>query len=101
MTPELANIFGFGNPWDIAIIAGVVVLLFGGAKVAGFGKNLGEGMKEFKRAVREGQEDQPDAVSTSLPQPPAKQVTAQPENIAAPAEPVGAAPAAQTTQKEQ
>ena len=88
MTPELANIFGFGNPWDIAIIAGVVVLLFGGAKVAGFGKNLGEGMKEFKKAVREGQDDQP--------APPA-----QPENADKPAEPVGAAPAAQAAQKEQ
>ena len=39
--------------WDIAIIAGVVILLFGGSKLAGLGKSLGEGIKEFKKATRE------------------------------------------------
>ena len=33
------------------IIAGVVVLLFGGSKIAGFGKSLGDGIKEFKKAT--------------------------------------------------
>ncbi len=45
--------FGFGGPWDIAIVAGVVMLLFGGSKLAGFGKNLGEGIKEFKNATKD------------------------------------------------
>lgn len=40
-----------GNPVEWAIIAGVVVLLFGGSKIAGFGKSLGEGIKEFKKAT--------------------------------------------------
>jgi sec-independent protein translocase protein TatA len=40
-----------GNPVEWAIIAGVVVLLFGGSKLAGFGKSLGEGIKEFKKAT--------------------------------------------------
>ena len=93
MTPISANIFGFGNPWDIAIIAGVVVLLFGGAKVAGFGKNLGEGMKEFKKAMKEGQEDEP-----AMPAAPAAAPRVAEEK---PAEPVAAAPAAQNSQKEQ
>ena len=43
--------FGFGNPVEIAIVAGVVLLLFGGSKLAGFGKSLGEGIKEFKKAT--------------------------------------------------
>ncbi len=47
----LANIFGFGNPVELAIIAGVVVLLFGGSKLAGFGKSAGEALKEFKKAT--------------------------------------------------
>ena len=42
--------FGFGGPQDIVIIGGVVLLLFGGSKLAGFGKSLGEGIKEFKKA---------------------------------------------------
>lgn len=43
--------FGIGNPVEIAIVAGVVLLLFGGSKLAGFGKSLGEGIKEFKKAT--------------------------------------------------
>ena len=53
-------LFGFGNPVEIAIIAGVVLLLFGGSKLAGFGKNLGEGIKEFKKATHD-EEDTPAA----------------------------------------
>jgi sec-independent protein translocase protein TatA len=63
----LANIFGFGNPMDVAIIAGVVVLLFGGSKIPGLFKSLGEGMKEFKKATREITED--DTATKSSAQP--------------------------------
>lgn len=45
--------FGFGGPQDLVIIAVVVLLLFGGSKLAGFGKSLGEGIKEFKKATTE------------------------------------------------
>lgn len=45
--------FGFGSPVEIGMIVGVVVLLFGGSKLAGFGKSLGEGIKEFKKATTE------------------------------------------------
>jgi sec-independent protein translocase protein TatA len=48
--------FGFGGPQDIMIIAVVVMVLFGGAKLAGFGKSLGEGIKEFKKATRDEDE---------------------------------------------
>ena len=58
--------FGFGSPVEIAIVAGVIVLLFGGAKIAGFGKNLGEGIKEFKKATSDDTETPPPpAVSTA------------------------------------
>jgi sec-independent protein translocase protein TatA len=49
----LANIFGLANPWDIGIIAVVALVLFGGTRIAGFGKSLGEGLKEFKKATHE------------------------------------------------
>lgn len=45
--------FGFGGPQDMVIIAVVVLLLFGGSKLAGFGKSLGQGIKEFKDATKE------------------------------------------------
>jgi sec-independent protein translocase protein TatA len=48
---------GLGGPYDIAIIAGVVVLLFGGAKLAGIGKSAALGIKEFKSAIK----DEPEA----------------------------------------
>ena len=41
----------FTSPVEWGIVAGVVVLLFGGSKIAGFGKSLGEGIKEFKKAT--------------------------------------------------
>ena len=44
---------GLGGPYDIAIIAGVVILLFGGAKIAGFGKSVGQGIRDFKEAANE------------------------------------------------
>jgi sec-independent protein translocase protein TatA len=36
---------------EIWIIAGVVILLFGGAKMAQFGKGLGESIREFRKAM--------------------------------------------------
>ena len=45
--------FGLGGPQDLVIVAVVVLLLFGGSKLAGFGKSLGEGIKEFKKATNE------------------------------------------------
>ena len=42
-----------GSPMDILIIALIFVLLFGGSKLAGLGKGLGESIKNFKSAVKE------------------------------------------------
>jgi len=44
---------GFGGPYDIPIIAGVVLLLFGGGKLAGFGRSVGSAIKDFKSAVKD------------------------------------------------
>ena len=51
--------FGFGGPQDMVIIAVVVLLLFGGSKLAGFGKSLGEGIKEFKNATTDDDKTPP------------------------------------------
>lgn len=58
--------FGFGGPQDVLIIGVVVMLLFGGSRLAGFGKSLGQGIKEFKKATDD--EDTP-------PGPPAAKET--------------------------
>ncbi len=58
---NLVFAFGFGGPYDIAIVGGIVILLFGGTKIAGFGKSLGQGIRDFKHAAGE------DETSPSLP----------------------------------
>ena len=70
--------FGFGSPVEIAIVAGVIVLLFGGSKIAGFGKNLGEGIKEFKKATHDDEESAPPQAVAAAPSS-TTVVTAKPE----------------------
>ena len=57
---------GFGGPYDIAIIAAVVLLLFGGSKLAGFGKSIGSGIKEFKSAVKDADIESGSSSSSSV-----------------------------------
>lgn len=40
------------GPWQIVIIALVLILLFGGKKIPELMKGLGKGMKEFKDASK-------------------------------------------------
>lgn len=49
----------FSSPQDWGIIALVAIVLFGAKKLPEMAKGLGEGMKEFKKAVREVNEDEP------------------------------------------
>lgn len=56
--------FGFGAPQDMMIIAVVVLLLFGGSKLSGFGKSLGEGIKEFKKATTDDEKAEQAAGAT-------------------------------------
>jgi sec-independent protein translocase protein TatA len=53
MEPVLtAGPMGLGFP-EIMVIAAVAVLLFGGKKIGEVGKGLGEGIKNFKEAMKE------------------------------------------------
>jgi sec-independent protein translocase protein TatA len=52
--PTLA--VGIG-PLEIAIIAAVLVLLFGVGKLAGVGGAIGRSVREFRRELREGQDE--------------------------------------------
>ncbi len=45
---------GFG---EILIIALVALLLFGASRISDIGKGLGEGIKNFKKGLRDGDED--------------------------------------------
>lgn len=46
------------GPLELVVIFLVVLLLFGGKKLPEIGKALGEGIKEFKKAIQGKPEDQ-------------------------------------------
>ena len=50
---ELLIILGIPGPWQIILIVLVVLLLFGGRKIPELMKGLGQGMKEFKKATKD------------------------------------------------
>lgn len=45
------------GPWQIVLIAIVILLLFGGKKIPELMKGLGGGIKEFKKASKEEEEE--------------------------------------------
>jgi sec-independent protein translocase protein TatA len=54
----LLSIFlGFVGPWQIVLIVALVLLLFGGKKIPELMKGLGKGIKEFKEATKEEDEE--------------------------------------------
>ena len=53
---------GLGT-WEIILIIVLVLVLFGGGKLAGVGKALGRSIKDFKKEVKE--DDQEDAANSN------------------------------------
>lgn len=49
----LAYPLGVVGPWQIIIIALVILLLFGGKKIPELMKGLGKGVKSFKEGINE------------------------------------------------
>lgn len=45
------------GPWQIALIVVIVLLLFGGKKIPELMRGLGSGIKEFKDASKEEEEN--------------------------------------------
>tara|TARA_B100001057_G_scaffold279310_1_gene279617 strand:+ start:28145 stop:28324 length:180 start_codon:yes stop_codon:yes gene_type:complete len=45
------------GPWQIVLVAVVILLIWGGKKIPELMKGLGGGIKEFKKASREEEED--------------------------------------------
>lgn len=49
------------GPWELFIILAIVLVLFGGGKLAGVGKSLGSAVSEFKSAIKESDKDDDEA----------------------------------------
>ena len=45
---------GLFQPLHLLLIFGIALLIFGPSKLAGLGKGLGEGIRNFKSAMKDG-----------------------------------------------
>ncbi|MBK9989545.1 MAG: twin-arginine translocase TatA/TatE family subunit [Verrucomicrobia bacterium] len=57
-------ILGLG-PTELIVILVILLLLFGGSKLPGLAKGLGQSIKEFKKASKEGDEPEKPAETKS------------------------------------
>ena len=48
---------GLFQPMHLVLILGIALLVFGPQKLPELGKGLGEGIKNFKSAVKDGEQD--------------------------------------------
>lgn len=53
-------------PWHLIIIIGAILLLFGGKKIPEMMGGIGKGMKEFKKAIKD-ENEQPTDAPKSIP----------------------------------
>lgn len=52
------------GPWQVVIVALVILLLFGGRRLGEIGKGLGEGIRNFKKGLAEDS-DEPDGAESN------------------------------------
>jgi len=69
--------FGLGVP-ELLIILAVVLLLFGGSRLAGLGKSTGRALKEFKQETKGLKADEDEERPIEPPQQSAPQSSAPP-----------------------
>src|SRR5436190_2061028 len=65
---------GFFGGYEILLILGVVLILFGGKKLPELAKGLGNGIKEFKKASSEVTEEIQSTEDEPTPPPPPRKL---------------------------
>lgn len=61
MISNILFFLGRVGPWQIALIVLLVLLLFGGRKIPEMMRGLGGGVKEFKNAIKEDEDENSDS----------------------------------------
>lgn len=56
---ENTLLLGWISHWEILLFAGILMLLFGGAKLPGLMRNMGRSVNEFKAGIKEKPQDDP------------------------------------------
>lgn len=55
---NLSILLGMVGPWQIVIIAVLILLLFGGKKIPELMRGVGRGIKEFKEGINPDEKDE-------------------------------------------
>ncbi|MGC2476652.1 MAG: twin-arginine translocase TatA/TatE family subunit [Candidatus Sulfotelmatobacter sp.] len=58
---------GLFQPFHILLIIAIALLIFGPSKFASLGKGLGEGIRNFKSSMKEGQEKKDEKTEEKKP----------------------------------
>ena len=61
---------GWISPWELLLLALVVLLVFGPKRLPEMGRSLGRGMREFKTAITSDSHDNEDKPELPAPSPP-------------------------------
>jgi sec-independent protein translocase protein TatA len=62
---------GFGSIWHWILVVVVVLLLFGAGKIPRLMKDLGSGITQFRKGLKDGQEQKDAAAAEAKPGEPA------------------------------
>jgi len=77
--PSLPLAFMGLGPTELIVILIILLVLFGGSKLPGLAKGLGQSIKEFKKASKEEQEaEKPADAVAEAPKPAAATTAAKP-----------------------
>jgi sec-independent protein translocase protein TatA len=58
---------GWLGPWEIAIVVGIVLLVFGGRLIPRIGSSLGRSFIGLKKGIKEGEEGFRSAIKEDVP----------------------------------
>lgn len=54
------------SAWQVVVVVLIVLLLFGGKKIPELAKGMGSGIKNFKKALKEDEEEQANKQDTKI-----------------------------------